>query len=91
MKKFISIFICVCLMMVVLAGCSSVSTVDAKENQQSRIAVVDIAEQTLDIYTYVIVDKETGVSYLWVDGYQNGGLTVMVDENGDPLIWEKEV
>ena len=36
----------------------------------------------------VIVDKETGVNYMFVkDGY-SGGLCVMVDEDGDPLVSE---
>lgn len=36
----------------------------------------------------VIIDKETGVNYMFVhDGYA-GGLSVMVDENGDPLVSE---
>lgn len=34
----------------------------------------------------VIVDKETGVNYLYSwDGY-SGGLTALLDENGNPVI-----
>ena len=36
--------------------------------------------------TEIWVDKETGVSYVFHrDGY-SGGLTVLVDENGKPII-----
>ncbi|WP_047998881.1 DUF6440 family protein [Lactiplantibacillus herbarum] len=36
--------------------------------------------------TTIIIDKETGVNYLWhTDGYA-GGLTVLVDENGKPIV-----
>jgi len=36
--------------------------------------------------TKILVDKETGVNYLFAfDGYA-GGLTVLVDEEGKPII-----
>ena len=34
----------------------------------------------------VIVDKETGVNYLYVQSGYSGGLTVLLDENGKPVI-----
>ena len=35
---------------------------------------------------YIIVDKETGVNYLFVkDGY-GAGLTALLDSNGNPVI-----
>ncbi|MBE6989969.1 MAG: hypothetical protein E7426_04400 [Ruminococcaceae bacterium] len=35
------------------------------------------------------VDRETGVQYLWhADGY-GGGLTVMVDAEGKPLLYRE--
>ena len=39
----------------------------------------------------IYVDSETGVMYYWHSGGYSGGLTVMVDENGKPLIWEGSV
>lgn len=36
----------------------------------------------------IIVDSETGVCYLWRKYMNAGGLTVMVDADGDPIIWE---
>ncbi|MBO5262524.1 MAG: xylan 1,4-beta-xylosidase [Clostridia bacterium] len=39
--------------------------------------------------TEIWVDKETGVNYLFRrDGY-GGGLTVLLDENGKPVITKK--
>ncbi len=32
------------------------------------------------------VDKETGVQYVYCSGGYGGGLTVLLDENGKPLI-----
>ena len=39
--------------------------------------------------TRVIVDKETGVQYLFVASGYAGGLTILVDRDGKPLL-EKE-
>ena len=36
------------------------------------------------------VDKETGVHYLYHSGGYGGGLTVLLDENGKPVIAKKE-
>lgn len=39
------------------------------------------------ISTHVIVDKTTGVNYLFVDkALHAGGLTVLVDSNGKPIV-----
>lgn len=34
----------------------------------------------------VIVDKETGVNYLYVTNGTSGGLTVLLDSEGKPII-----
>ena len=36
------------------------------------------------------IDKETGVHYLYHNGGYGGGLTVLLDENGKPVIAPKE-
>ena len=36
--------------------------------------------------TYILVDKETGVNYLYAAGGYGGGLTVLVDANGKPIV-----
>ena len=35
---------------------------------------------------YVLVDKETGVNYLYVASGYSGGLTVMLDAMGKPIV-----
>lgn len=43
--------------------------------------------QYVDYFDEVVyVDTETGVQYLYVIGYSKGGLTVLVDSDGKPLI-----
>ena len=34
----------------------------------------------------IIVDKQTGVNYLWVKSGYSGGLTPLLDEEGKPII-----
>ena len=34
----------------------------------------------------VLVDRQTGVNYLWTTGGNSGGLTVMVDADGRPIV-----
>lgn len=38
----------------------------------------------------VIVDKETGVNYLYISNGTSGGLTVLLDSEGKPIITEDE-
>ncbi len=36
--------------------------------------------------TYVLVDKKTGVNYLYVQSGYSGGLTVLLDAMGNPIV-----
>lgn len=38
------------------------------------------------IGTYVLVDKKTGVNYLYAAGGYSGGLTVLIDAMGNPIV-----
>lgn len=37
----------------------------------------------------IFVDTKTNVLYFWHYGGYSGGLSVMLDENGKPLLWDK--
>ena len=36
--------------------------------------------------TYIMVDRETGVNYLYVSGGYGGGLTALLNPDGTPVI-----
>lgn len=36
--------------------------------------------------SWIITDSETGVQYLYAKFFDAGGLTLLVDENGKPLV-----
>ena len=42
-------------------------------------------------YTRIIVDKETGVNYLYVSSGTGGGLTPLLDVDGKPIIRKPKV
>lgn len=46
-------------------------------------------EKSQDFIIYV--HKETRVMYLYENRTQRGGITIMLDENGKPLLWEGEL
>ena len=39
-----------------------------------------------EVTTIMIVDKETGVNYLWAQNGTAGGLTPLLDAEGKPII-----
>ncbi len=55
-------------------------------SKEKRFEVFEKEGSGLTFETKVVVDRETGVNYLFAkDGYA-GGLTVLLDENGKPVI-----
>lgn len=63
------------------------------DNDEPRFAVV--RTEGKPIYNdfreeiRVIVDRETGVNYLWVQNIQAGGLTPLLDKDGKPIITKR--
>ena len=55
---------------------------DGKSLEHERFKIIE-GDSTSQA---ILVDTETGVEYLWVSEYSRGGLTVIVDCNGKPLI-----
>ncbi|MDX9917690.1 MAG: DUF6440 family protein [Gudongella sp.] len=47
--------------------------------------LVDYKEGVMSSYK-IIVDRETGVNYLYVSEGYGGGLTVLVDKDGKPVV-----
>lgn len=70
-----------------LSGCSGRNSNTEYENENNERFRKVYSDFSHSIY----VDSETNVMYFWHCGGYSGGLTVMVDENGKPLIWEGSV
>ena len=82
MKKIVCLGL---VLMIVLAfiGCSE-QKLDNMETTTRFIVVYS------DFTNKIFVDKETNVLYFWHCGGYSGGLSVMMDENGRPLLWEEK-
>ncbi len=52
----------------------------AKEKRFEKVYSQDLGS------TMILVDKETGVNYLWVSGGYSGGLTPLLDRDGKPVV-----
>ena len=48
--------------------------------------IVKETQGGLSIGATVLVDKQTGVNYLYVNSGYSGGLTVLVDAMGNPVV-----
>lgn len=87
MKKILSILICICILAFSLVACCGSGTAEAKVEEYNRLMTIKDVEITGSNETYILVDDETGVCYLFVDGYESCAVTVMLDADGKPLIW----
>lgn len=83
MKRLIAIL----MLAVMLVGCGSSSESDAEKSNPKRFVKVE------DTWDYeIMVDRGTRVMYVMSNGsYNHGTFTLMVDENGKPLIWKGEL
>lgn len=80
MKRVIAITI-LTLLTLALCGCGKAEA--EAEARNRRLWVLDACPRSYEIY----VDKLTGIQYLRT---YKGGVCVMVDAEGRPLIWEGE-
>lgn len=64
-----------------LSGCDFNDVEIERENSDGRMTII-----YSDRYCSIYVDNETGCQYF---SQVNCGTCLMVDENGDPLIYEK--
>ena len=101
MKK-LKILLCCLLLSISLIGCEKANILDeifVVNTADSNPNIIDISNKHrflilslgLGSRDYIFVDKETGVQYLFVDNNTGGGLTVLVDADGKPILYEGEL
>lgn len=92
MKKILAILICVCVLAFTFVACGSSDAAEASVEEYNRFIVlneIDMPEALPNVYGgYIVVDRETGVCYLFVDGFHKGSTTVLLDADGKPILWE---
>ena len=58
-----------------------------KPIKSKRFVCTEISGGAFDgVQPRVLVDRRTGVNYLWVGAGYAGGLTVLVDAEGKPIV-----
>lgn len=82
-RKILCLLLLIMLPILLLSGCSSEES-DINGGYE-RFKEVNYSN------CVVYVDKETRVMYLFTKIGYGAGLTVMLDENGNPLIWEGDL
>ena len=89
MKKFLTVILLVVVCCVIFSGCGKTKKVAASEVDE-RFLILNDTNNGMNGYRQIIVDRETGVMYLFVGNGSKGGLAVMVDADGNPLIYGGE-
>ena len=88
MKKRILLIIIAIAMLVLLCSCSGMDKVEKKAatNYGTRFKIIE------EYFSgYIVVDTNTNVEYwLSYSSYNSGNLTLLVDANGDPSIFEED-
>ena len=84
MVRFLTVLLVVLVVFVLASDCTS-SEASVQDHFEGRFDEYPM-EHNLKIY----VDKETGVCYLWRKSGYGAGMTVMLDADGMPLLWEDQ-
>lgn len=92
MRKKLLVGLLASVMMLSLVGCGDTTklrleTDDATYNVHSED---DRFMKIESINGWIYVDKETKVQYLFIKRSSGGGLTVLVDAEGKPLLYEEK-
>lgn len=75
-KHLVAAMLAACIL---ISGCSNTTSVMQKESNAGRFR----CEYG---HVYLITDTRTGVQYLVWDEYYKGGVCVLVDRDGKPLL-----
>lgn len=94
MKKLFILFLV--LPVIMLVGCGKIpQTSDFTSEENNRFVYVKEYRYHDNDYFRILVDKETRVMYLYkcnVNGHNStAGLTVMLNADGTPMLWEGEL
>ena len=86
MKQIILIGAWLVAILLILTGCATESISETNNRFVLKYSKTITSNEILKIF----YDEETKVQYLFIDGYKAGGLTVLLDAEGKPLLYEGE-
>ena len=87
MKRVLAVILLIMICCFMFVGCDRKNDVIITTELDSRFKIINDTNDGFG-YFQIIVDTETGVMYLFRGEGYRGGLTVMVDADGKPLIYE---
>jgi hypothetical protein len=77
------------LLVLSLMGCSTTEVAEAQaQSHWLRFRITDVPNDGVWVNTTVIVDTETGCQYIFAKQAELGGLELLVDKYGNPLLAE---
>lgn len=99
MKKKIFISLLICLFPILLfAGCSSTQSNTENGNSQwnvidevTFVKITDNVKNGVDYGFEIYVHKETKVMYIFYHSHYQCGLSVLLNSDGTPKLWEGEL
>lgn len=87
MKKIMSMVLIITLILLLLVGCSESTKQSNSENTYEKYSFTTIMHS--DDYN-IVYQNETKVMYVMSTDYYNiGNFTVLVDENGKPMLYKE--
>lgn len=90
-KKVLALIFSVTVLSTVLAGCDDVAETEKTYNTKAEDLKSMFVEVEQAINWRIVYDKETKVMYAVSNGgYNRGTFTLLVDENGNPKLWDGE-
>lgn len=69
-----------------VAGCSERTAAQDEQASRGRFLVSEQANDAIGTHTILITDTETGCQYLSIDTGGVGGLALLVDSDGKPML-----
>ena len=90
MKKLLMCAIII-VSLVLCIGCSTIDAADATETDIGNVFSVVESGKMFGFGDYkVLVDKTTNVMYFYTDACYSNTMTVLLDSNGKPRLYEEE-
>lgn len=86
-KKVAIILVTIILLTICVVLCSCFDEEYVNKIFGERFGLVEVINE----YTIIIYDKETMVEYLYMTNNYRAVLTVLLDENGKPLLYEGKI
>lgn len=95
MKKKIALFLILCIMVMALCGCSSITTYEEAHSVNNHqffgnyFTLIRTWNDGNNDYS-ILYANDTGVKYFLIDGYRSYALTPLYNADGTLQIWEGE-